>query len=256
MIDTHAHLDDDRFSSDLPAVLQRAASAGIERIITIGVDAPTSQSAVTLAERYPILRAAVGLQPNHVAEAQPGDWEKVVALAAHPLCVAIGETGLDRYWDSAPFALQEEHFARHLQLARETNKPVIIHCREAELDVVRMLTAEHAAHGPIRGVLHSYTGNADSARHCIEMGLFVSFAGMITYKTADAVRATAATVPLDRLLIETDSPYLAPVPHRGKRNEPAYVAHTAAALAQVHQIDVATLITRTTANARELFGLN
>lgn len=253
MIDTHAHLDDDRFAADLDAVVARADAAGVERVITIGTDAATSARNVELAGRFPLLRAAVGVQPNHVAEAQPGDWDAVRELARHPTCVAIGETGLDRYWDRAPFPLQEDYFARHLALSRETTKPVVIHCRAAEADVVRMLRAEVDARGPVAGVMHSFTGDAETARACLEMGLYISFAGMVTYKNAEDLRRVAATVPLDRLLVETDSPYLAPVPVRGKRNEPAYVVHTADCLAKVLGVTRDVIDEHTTRNARALF---
>jgi TatD DNase family protein len=255
VIDTHAHLDDPKFAGDLAAVVARAAAAGLQLVITIGTDAATSARNVQLAETFPLLRAAVGIQPNHVAEAQPGDWAAIVALAKHPKCIAIGETGLDRYWDRAPFPLQEDYFARHLALARETRKPVVIHCREAESDTVRMLRAEFDAHGPVAGVMHSFTGDAATAKACLEMGLYISFAGMVTYKNAENLRQAAATIPLNRLLVETDSPYLAPVPNRGKRNEPAYVIHTAECLAKVLGVSMDVIDDHTTRNARALFQI-
>ena len=169
--------------------------------------------------------------------------------------VALGETGLDRYWDYTPFALQEDYFARHLDLARKHNLPVVIHCREAEADLVHMLRADYDRHGLVRGVMHSFTGDAETARACLAMGLYISFAGMVTYKNAQALRDVAKQVPADRLLVETDSPYLAPVPERGKRNEPAFVAHTAALLASVRGLEPAVVAEHTTRNARTLFGL-
>ena len=255
LIDTHAHLDDPRFADDLPAVLDRAAVAGVERILTVGVDLATSRAVGALAEHYPILAAVVGIQPNHAAEAGPGDWDDIVRLAEHHSTVAVGETGLDRYWDRCPFPLQEEFFARHLELARHLGKPVVIHCRDAEADVVRVLRTEFDRHGPVRGVMHSFSGDAATARLCWEMGLHISFAGMVTYKTAADLREVAQFVPADRLLVETDSPYLAPVPVRGKRNEPAFVAHTAKLLGEVRGERLTELSVRTTRNARALFGL-
>lgn len=255
MIDTHAHLDDPKFANDLAMVVERASSAGLRCVITIGTDAATSARNAELAERFPLLRCAVGIQPNHVAEAQPGDWEIIQMLVNHSLCVAIGETGLDRYWDRAPFPLQEDYFARHLGLSRETRKPVVIHCREAEADMVRMLRVEFDARGPIAGVMHSFTGVAATAKECMEMGLYISFAGMVTYKNAENLRQVAAAIPLDRLLVETDSPYLAPVPHRGKRNEPAYVVHTAECLAKVFGVEENKIRDQTTKNAQSLFGI-
>jgi TatD DNase family protein len=255
LIDTHAHLDDDRFRDDLPAVLERASAAGVERALTIGIDRATSEAAVELAQRYPMLHAVVGIQPNSVGEAGPGDLERVFELALHPRVVAIGETGLDRYWDRAPFALQEEFFVRHLALAEQIDRPVVIHCREAEADVVRVLKAEFERRGPIRGVMHSFTGDRATAEQCLAMGLHLSFAGMATFKANEGLRAVAARVPEDRILVETDSPYLAPVPHRGKRNEPANVVHTAACLAEALGISLDELASRTTRNAQKLFRL-
>lgn len=257
MIDTHAHLFDERFAADLPAVLDRAAAAGVERIVCLGLDGPTNRETVRIANTFSLVVAAVGIQPNHAAEVGPADWDEVVRLAeTEPRVVAIGETGLDRYWDRAPFALQEDYFARHIALARRLGKPFVIHCREAEADVVRMLRAEFEAHGPVRAVMHSFSGDAATARACLEMGLYVSFAGMVTYKSAQALRDVAKDIPLDRLLVETDCPYLAPVPHRGQRNEPGYVAHTAACLAQVKGVPAGVIDEHTTRNARALFGLS
>jgi TatD DNase family protein len=168
----------------------------------------------------------------------------------------VGETGLDRHWDYTPFPQQEELFARHLQLARHKGLAVVIHCREAEADVARMLRADFDRHGPVRGLLHSFTGDWATAETCIAMGLYISFAGMVTYKNAQNLREVAARVPIDRLLVETDSPYLSPVPLRGKRNEPAHVVHTAACLAGLRNIDVVLLAKETTANALRLFKLS
>jgi TatD DNase family protein len=255
LIDTHAHLDDERFHDDLPAVLQRAAAAGVVRVVTIATTAASSRCCVDLAAAHPILAATVGIQPNHVAEAAPGDWDEVMRLVTRPKVVAVGETGLDRHWDYTPFPQQEDYFARHLELARRHSLAVVIHCREAEADVVRMLREDFERHGPVRGVMHSFTGDAATAAACLGMGLYVSFAGMVTYKNAQALREVAKGVPLDRLLVETDSPYLAPVPLRGKRNEPANVAHTAALLAADRGLEPAAFAGQTTRNARLLFGL-
>src|SRR5436305_6366252 len=168
--------------------------------------------------------------------------------------VARGETRLDRRWDCTPFPEQEDYFGRHLQLARQHGLPVVIHCREAEADVVRLLRADFDRHGPVRGVMHSFTGDWPKAEACLAMGLYVTFAGMVTYKNAQNLRDVAAKVPADRLLVETDCPYLAPVPVRGKRNEPGYVAHTAACLAAVRGVSPDDLAAQTTRNALSLFG--
>lgn len=256
LIDTHAHLDDERFRDDLPAVLARAAAAGVRHILAVATTAPSSGDCIRLAAQYPAVFATVGIQPNHVAEAAPTAWDEVIACVSRERVVALGETGLDRHWDYTPFPQQEDYFARHLALARQQRLPVVIHCREAEADVVRMLRADHDRHGPVRGVLHSFTGDWATAEACLAMGLYVSFAGMLTYRNAQALRDVATRVPLDRLLVETDSPYLAPVPVRGQRNEPAHVVHTAACLATLHGIDPAELAAHTTRNARALFGIS
>ncbi len=255
LIDTHAHLDDERFAGDLAEVLQRAEAAGITRVVTVATTAASSTLCVDLAARHPMLAATVGIQPNEVAEAGAGDWDAVVALAQRPGVVALGETGLDRYWDRTPFALQEDYFARHLALARQIGRPVVIHCREAEADVVRMLREDYDRHGAVRGVMHSFTGSIETARACLEMGLYISFAGMLTYKNAQPLRDVAAQMPPERVVVETDCPYLAPVPKRGQRNEPAFVVHTAACLAGLLGLSADALAEQTTGNARELFGL-
>jgi TatD DNase family protein len=255
LIDTHAHLDDEQFAGDRLAAIERARAAGVTTVITIATTAASSAVNLALAKEHTSLFATAGIHPNNAAGATPEAWDAVVPLALEQRVVGIGETGLDRHWNDTPFPLQEEFFARHLELGRRTRKPVIVHCREAEADVLRMLREAFDRHGPVRGVMHSFTGGPDLAEACREMGLYLSFAGMLTYKNAAALRQTAARQPLDRLLVETDSPYLAPVPVRGKRNEPANVVHTAVCLADLLDVPMETLAERTTANARLLFGL-
>ncbi|MFO0909955.1 MAG: TatD family hydrolase [Isosphaeraceae bacterium] len=255
LIDTHAHLQDPSIAEALPAVLSRAADAGVGRILAIGTTAADSLEVIEVARRNPGVFAAVGVQPNHVAEAVEGDWERIVELAGHPEVRAIGETGLDRYWDYTPFEQQVDWFDRHLQLADARGLPVVIHCRECEADIIEQLGRLGR---PVRGVLHSFTGNWDHAQAFLALGLHLSFAGMVTYtsKKLDPLREVARRVPLDRLLVETDSPYLSPHPHRGQRNEPARVAVTAAFLARIREMPLDALITATTANACGLFGLD
>jgi TatD DNase family protein len=253
LFDTHAHLDDDRFRDDLEQVLARAAAAGVSRIMTIATTAASSVASTALAANHSSLRATVGIQPNHVAQAAPSDWDQVARLVESPCVAGVGETGLDRHWDYTPFAQQEDYFARHLELARRRQLPVVVHCRQAEADVVRMLQSDFERHGPVRGVMHSFTGDVDTANACVQMGLYVSFAGMITYKNADALRAVAARIPVDCLLVETDSPYLAPVPRRGQRNEPAFMEHTLVRLAEVRAVPAVDLAAQVTLNARRLF---
>ena len=254
LFDTHAHLDDDQFKDDLDAVLERAQVNGVVRTITIATTADSSAACIELATRHPMLLASVGIQPNEVAKAAPDDWERVREMVTRERVVALGETGLDRYWDYTPFGQQEDYFARHLALARERRLPVVIHCRQAEADVVRMLREDFERQGPVTGVMHSFTGDLATAQACLEMGLYISFAGMLTYKNAQSLREVAFQLPRDRLLVETDSPYLAPAPVRGRRNEPAYIVHSLECLAKGHGIDPAEMAAHTTRNARQLFG--
>jgi TatD DNase family protein len=253
-IDTHCHLNEDAFAPDLAAVVERAVAAGVVRMLVIGTTLDSSRRAVAIAERFPMVYAAVGIQPNYVSAAAPTDFEEITQLADSPRVVAIGETGLDRYWDHSPIELQRDYFARHIALAKSRNLPFVVHCRDAEADVVAMLAAA-AIDGPLSGVMHSFTGDLATARTCWELGMHVSFAGMITFKRNDALRAVAAVVPADKLLVETDAPYLAPAPHRGKRNEPEFVRHTAACLAEVRGVSAEELAAITTAKARRLFRL-
>ncbi|MBN2218342.1 MAG: TatD family hydrolase [Pirellulales bacterium] len=259
LIDTHAHLDDSSFDGDRDAVIERAGAAGLERILCVGISADTSEMAIGLAERYGLVVAAVGIQPNTCVEAAPGDWDRVVRLAGHPRVVALGETGLDRYWDTTPIDVQRDYFDRHLRLSRERDLPVAIHCREAEADVLPMLR-QAAACGPLRGLIHAFSGSAAMAEECLSLGLYLSFAGSVTYTNQKfkPLRELAARVPADRLLLETDSPYLTPHPLRGKlkRNEPAQVALIAADLAALRGCPVEELSSQTTANARRLFRLS
>jgi TatD DNase family protein len=258
LFDTHAHLDQEEFDADRAAVIYRARQAGVELILAVGVDPASSRNAVRLAEEHVEIFAAVGIHPNSAAEAGPGDWDLIVELADHPRVVAVGETGLDRYRDYTPFALQQEYFERHLSFSQERNLPVVIHCRDAAGDLMPMLRRA-AAQAPLKGILHAFSGDARMARECLDLGLHISFAGNVTYKNKkfQDLRIAAAAVRQDRLLIETDSPYLTPEPLRGreKRNEPAWVAHTARFLAQICGTSVAELEQQTTTNARRLLGI-
>ena len=253
LIDTHCHLDEDAFAFDRDEVVARAVQAGVEAIITIGTTAASSRTAVAIAEQFDGVFAAVGIHPNYASAAQPGDWEAIQDLAMHPWVAAIGETGLDRYWDHTHLETQQEWFARHIDLSRRTGKPFVVHCREAEADVLAELRRA-AASGPLKGVMHSFSGSEATAEECLELGLYLSFAGIVTYKKSEDLRQIAARVPADRILVETDAPYLAPVPNRGKRNEPAWVRHTAETLAQVRGISLEELAAQTTSNAEQLFG--
>ena len=257
-VDTHAHLDQAEFAADRDAVLARARQAGVEAIICPGVGAASSEAVVRLAAECDGVFAAVGIQPNYGAEAGPGDWNRIVALAGQRRVVALGETGLDRHWDYTPMAVQMDYFDRHLRLGQDRELPLIIHCREAEADVLEMLRAA-AARGPLRGVLHAFSGDCAFAEACLGLGLHISFAGAVTYtnKKFAALRDAGAMVPADRLVLETDSPYLMPHPLRGKekRNEPAHVLLTARVLAELRGQPLEAVAAQTTVNARRLFRL-
>lgn len=255
LIDTHAHLDEQAFATDLDDVLKRAREAGVEAIVTIGVTVPTSEAALLLAKEYAPVYAVVGIQPNYVAEAGPDAMSVISALASDPHVVGVGETGLDRYWDEAPLELQREFFLEHIALSRRVAKPFVVHCREAEADVVEVLQIA-AFDAPLHGVMHSFSGDAATAEICLDLGMHISFAGMVTYKKNDELRAVAKSVPLDRLLVETDAPYLSPTPMRGKRNEPANIVHTARCLAEIHGLTLDELSRVTTRNARALFAVD
>ncbi len=264
MIDTHCHLDDQQFEADRAAVVARAAAAGVECMISLGTTVASSRATVRLAETYPALYAAVGIHPNSCAEAAGGDWDAIVGLLDHPRVVALGEIGLDRYWDYAPIELQRDYFDRHLRMSQERDRAIVIHCRDAHADMLPMLR-EAVSRRPLRGVLHAFAGDAAMAAECLDLGLYVSFAGNVTYtnKKFQSLREAAGAVPADRILIETDSPYLTPEPlrrpskhgARQKRNEPAHVAHTAAALATLRGVPLDQFVRQTTANARRLFQL-
>lgn len=252
LFDTHAHLDNDDFSGILPEVLERAARADVRTILTIGTTLESSRRAVDLASRHDPLYAAVGIHPNYCAESAAGDWQAVVELVAAPRVVAIGETGLDRYWDIVKFDVQQDYFDRHLQLAQQRDLPIVIHMRNCESDVLEMLR-KAVRRGPVRGIMHSFTASEATAVECLELGLHISFAGMVTYKKSDELRRITRLVPDDRILIETDSPYLSPHPHRGRRpNEPALVVHTAACVAEARGTTLEQLARLTTRNARRL----
>ena len=254
MIDTHCHLDAEAFHQEIDSVVQRALDAGVERILTVGTTLESSQAAIILSNRFPSVNAIIGIHPNYVQSAKPGDWEQIEELVTHPAVVGIGETGLDKYWDYAPLDLQKEYFVRHIELSKRIGKPFAVHCREADAEVLEVLRTEHER-GPFRGVMHAFSGNTQMAADCLQLGMLLSFAGMLTFRKNEDMRAVAASVPLDRLLVETDAPYLAPHPNRGKRNEPAWVRLTCECLAAAHGLTVEAMDKQTTANAMQVFRL-
>ena len=263
-IDTHAHLADEAFSERLEEVLSRAMVARVTRILCVGVDAGASASAVSLAsriggEKMPAVWASVGIHPNYAHQERPGDWESIVALTTNShvggsrVC-ALGETGLDRYWDDCPFEVQKKNFTRHWELSRSTGLPVIIHSRDGDAEMLDALRNEYK-HGELRGVMHSFSSTLEVALECVAMGLYISFSGMLTYKKNDVLRDVAAKIPEDRLLVETDCPYLSPEPKRATRpNEPSLMVHTGEVLGKVRGWTIAETAERTTANALRLFS--
>jgi TatD DNase family protein len=256
LVDTHAHLMDRAFDADRDAVLARATAAGVDGLLLVGYDLPSSRAAVDLARDIPWAWASVGIHPNSAAEASDADFEAIAELARAPEVVAIGETGLDYYRQHTPPSRQRAALEWHLRLAEELALPAIVHNRQADADVADALAAS-AVRGPSRitpGVLHCFSSTDPLyLQRMLDAGYFVSFAGPLTYKSAQALRAMARRVPLDHVLVETDCPYLAPVPHRGQRNEPAFVRDTATCLAEVVGLEVDLLAQRLWANCLHVF---
>ncbi len=255
LFDTHAHLEDEQLSPILDEVLANAFAANVVGITAIGTTVSTSQECVQLAQNYDQVFAAVGIHPNQCQEATCQDWDRIIHLSTQAKVVAIGETGLDRYWDYCPIEVQEQWFSRHIELSFESKKPLVIHMRECETDILRMLR-DHQRDGQVNGIMHSFSGAWETAEACLAMGMYISFAGMVTFKNSNGLREIAARIPDDRILVETDSPYLSPHPHRGKRpNEPAMVQHTVDCIARVRGISPLEFGELTTKNACRVLGV-
>jgi TatD DNase family protein len=248
LVDSHAHLDDPAFDADRAEVLRRAREAGVGRILTIGTDVASSRRAAEIAERESDIWFSPGIHP-HEADA-PGEVDALKELARHPRAVAVGETGLDYFKKRAAPAAQQALFARHLEIAAEAGKPVSIHCRDAHPDCLGILRG----FAPLRGVIHCFTGTAQDAEGYLSLNFFLSLAGPVTYPSAQSLRDALLHIPLENLLVETDSPLLAPQPRRGQRNEPAFVRFTAERVAKEKGIELAELEAAVEANARRLFG--
>lgn len=252
LIDSHAHLDHWQTRGEAEAMLSRAGEAGVAAVVDIGTDEATSRLAVELAGRHPMVFATVGGHPHDAAAFAESTWAEWRRLAAHPRVVAIGECGLDYFRDLSPRDVQRRVFARHLALARELALPVVIHCRDAYGDCLDIVSAELGA--PARGVMHCFLGDAAAARRALDLGLHLGLGGSLTFPREQALRQVVAGLPLDRLVVETDSPYLTPRPLRG-RNEPAHVRHVAERLAAILEKPLESVAAATTANARALFAL-
>ena len=252
LIDSHAHLDMDDFDTDRDLVIKRARTGGIDRIITIGIDLNSSRKAIDIAKKNDFIYATVGYHPHNAKEADVRDLEKLISLSSERKVVAWGEIGLDFFRRHSPAEVQVRAFELQLDMASEQGLPVIIHDRDAHADLLRILKGRKRQ---CSGVIHCFSGNYDFAMALIEMGFHISFPGTVTYKNAADIQTAASRIPLERLLVETDCPYLTPVPLRGKRNEPLYVRHTAEKIAQLRQMDFEQLAEATTANTLRLFSL-
>ena len=254
IIDSHAHLDYPQLADDLPAVLARAHEAGVDRVITIGVKLTTVDRPRALAEANDNIWFSAGVHPHEAGnEADACNVEAFLEAADHPRCVAIGEAGLDYHYDYAPRDRQAESFRAQITAARELDLPIIVHAREADDDIADIIDDEMGK-GAFRGVLHCFSSGPELARRAIDVGFYVSFSGILTFKSAATIQQVAANSPEDRILVETDAPYLAPVPMRGKPNEPAYTSHTLAKLAEIRNTDAERMTAITRANTLRLFS--
>jgi TatD DNase family protein len=253
LIDSHCHLDFPDFADEIEAVIARANAAGVARLITISTRVAQGSRLVALAERFAQVYFTIGTHPHQAAEEADTDVSAIRAFAAHPKCVGIGEAGLDYHYNYAPPDIAAKVFRAQIGLARALELPLVIHARQADADIAAILV-EEMGKGAFKAVLHCFTSSRALAQTGLELGFSISFSGVLTFKNAQELRDIARDAPIDRLLVETDAPYLAPVPHRGKRNEPAFVADTARVLAEVRGVDFETIAAATSANALRLFS--
>ncbi|MGH9496974.1 MAG: TatD family hydrolase [Candidatus Sulfotelmatobacter sp.] len=262
-VDSHVHLDGKQFDSDREEVISRARAAGVQTMVAIGNGdgPPTLDAGVRLADKYDFIYATVGIHPHEARLASDDSYAEMVRLARHPKCIAWGEIGLDYFYDHSPRDIQQQVFIRQMELAAAAKVPIVIHCRpsdgsdDAWQDCLRLMEEQWAPKG-IGGILHCFTGTWAHAKRALDMGFMISFAGNLTFPKAQQIRDAALEVPLDRMLIETDAPYLAPVPHRGKRNEPAFVKNTAAKLGELRSLSAEETGEQTSRNFYELFKLS
>jgi TatD DNase family protein len=254
LFDTHVHVNAEQFNEDLEDVIERAKEAGVNNMVVVGFDQPTIIRAMELIETYDFMYAAVGWHPVDAIDMTEKDLQWIEELSNHPKVVAIGEMGLDYHWDKSPKDVQMEVFRKQIRLAKKVGLPIIIHNREATADIVNILKEEAASE--VGGIMHCFSGSAETALECINMNFYISLGGPVTFKNAKKPKEVAAAVPLDRLLIETDCPYLAPHPYRGKRNEPSYVKLVAEQIAEIKQLTIEEVSQATTENAKKLFGIN
>ena len=253
LVDSHCHLDFPDFESELDDVVARARAAGVGAMVTIGTRPSQFNNVRAIAEAYDDVYCSVGVHPHNAAEEGGREPDTLVDLASHPKVVGIGESGLDYHYEHSPREIQKESFRGHIEACQETGLPLIVHTRSADEDTVAILR-EGCAGGPLRGVIHCFSTSRALADAALELGFYISLSGIVTFKNAEDIRATAREIPLDRILVETDAPYLAPVPKRGKRNEPSFLAHTAKFVAELKGVEPATLARMTTENFFRLFN--
>jgi len=255
LIDSHAHIQGKEYAGEVDAVIGRAREAGVEQIIVVGGagDMSSNTAAVALVESWPNLYATVGMHPHDAKDVGEEELQQLKELAAHPKVIAVGETGLDYYYNHSPWEVQRRVFAQFIRLASETDLPLVVHERDAAREVAELLRGE--GEGKIRGVIHCFTGDYAAACAYLDLGFYLSLTGIITFKNAEPLREVVRKMPLDRIFVETDSPYLTPVPHRGRRNEPAYVRFVAATIASVKGLNIEEVARVTTNNVRALFRI-
>lgn len=254
LFDTHAHLNAEQYNDDLSEVIERARQAGVKQMTIVGFDRPTIEKAMELVEVYDFMVASVGWHPVDAIDMTEADLKWIEELSAHPKVRAIGEIGLDYYWDKSPKDIQQEVFRRQIRLAKKVKLPIIIHNREATSDIIEILKEEEASE--VGGIMHCFSGSVETAKECLDMNFYISLGGPVTFKNAKRPKEVAKEVPLDRLLIETDCPYLTPHPYRGKRNEPAYVKLVAEQIAELKGLTFDEVAAATTENAKRLFAIN
>jgi TatD DNase family protein len=257
VIDSHCHLDSAEFNEDREAVIERAHAAGVEKMLAIGTGdgPPDLEAGLRLADRHSAFYATIGIHPHDASKATPDDFKRLADLLAHPKVLAVGEIGLDYHYDFSPREIQKSAFIQQMGVAAGANKPIVIHTREAWDDTLELIEQHWAPHG-IGGIMHCFSGGPEEARRALDLGFYLSFGGIVTFPKALAVQEAAKSAPRDRILIETDAPYLAPVPKRGKRNEPALIVHTARKLAELRAESYEELCDATTKNFRRLLLLN
>lgn len=253
LIDTHTHINAEQFNEDVHETIERARAAGVSPMLVVGFDTPTIDRAIELAESYEDIYAIVGWHPVDAVDCTDTELARIEELMAHPKVMALGEIGLDYHWDKSPKDVQQRVFRQQIAIAKRTNMPIVIHNREATADVLDLLEEEHAE--VVGGVFHSYSMSVELLERCLKLNFYISLGGPVTFKNAKVPKQVAQQVPIDRLLVETDCPYLTPTPFRGKRNEPAYVTYVAEEIAALRGISYKALAEATTANAKRLFRL-